>query len=113
MTKLAHFFKLALFALGVTAFALGSWAEPSVMVGKVVQRFPWNGVVDVSYRVKEASAGLRIRFTVTVGGTDYDGGMVTLTAAGAVQGVHAIDLRALGLEQKRGEATVTATVIAE
>jgi len=113
MNRLTKLIKFALAVMGVVLFALGAWAEPSVQVGKTAQRYPWNGVVDVSYRVKEGTVGLKIKFTVTVGATDYDGGTVTLTAAGTVEGVHAIDLRKLGLEQSRGNATVKASVIAE
>jgi len=88
-------------------------AAPSVMVGKPVQRYPWNGIADVRYRTKNAPVGLKLKFTVTVGETDYDGGTLMLTTAGTAQGVHAIDLRKLGLEQSRGKATVKASVVAE
>ena len=44
--------KVSLLGL-VAAVALGVFAEPSVTVTRVAQRYPWNGLVDIDYTVAD------------------------------------------------------------
>ena len=67
-------------------------ATPNVHIDSVVQRWPWNNKVDITYTVGDGqSAGnyMKLVFTATVNGTDYtiDGGTV---GASAANGTHTV-----------------------
>lgn len=67
--------KVAAFAT-VACLALGANAMPSVTINSVVQRWPWNNKVDISYTVSEgqevANAKYRrMEFIATIGGNTY------------------------------------------
>ena len=56
--------------------ASAAWAAPSVTINSVVQRWPWNNKVDISYTVSEgqevANAKYRrMEFIATIGGNTY------------------------------------------
>jgi len=54
---------IACFTVAALALACGSsFAEPapSVQVGVVAQRYPWNGVVDVTCKVANATEGAKL-----------------------------------------------------
>ena len=80
-------------------FIAGSAAAiPSITVDSVVQRWPWNNKVDITYTIAgdggqdvKASQYCKVVFTATVNGTDYvlDGArdIVASRVAAGVRGV--------------------------
>ena len=50
--------------------ALGAFAEPTISIQRVQQRYPWNGFVDIDYTVSgvDEPANYFIKFTITTNG---------------------------------------------
>ena len=84
----------SLAAFAVTLVANAAFAAPNVTINSVLQRWPWNNKVDITYTVgdgQDVSSGTyrRVEFTATVNGTDYviDGGTL---GASASDGTHTV-----------------------
>jgi len=100
----------AAFSLALSAIAL-----PTVQIDSVVQRWPWNNKVDITYTVDEGqnSAGgvyAALRFVLTANGVDYpiEGYAV---GASAEDGEHTVTWNApRGI--KSSDCTLTATLFA-
>jgi len=57
MSNLKSVIAFVLVALGFAASVALAASGPSVQVGVVAQRYPWNGVVDVTCKVADAPKG--------------------------------------------------------
>ena len=107
--------KKLLTMIGAAAVAVGAYAS-SINIDSVVQRWPWNNKVDITYTVsggqdiaREVYA--RIVFTANINGTDYaiDGGSV---GAEASDGQHTVTWNPpSSLNVKSLDCTMTAQLI--
>lgn len=84
----------AAFALFV---AMSAWAAPSVHIDSVIQRWPWNNKVDITYTVSEGqdvsaepAKFYRLEFTATIDGNVYTISGVTNVGASASSGTHTV-----------------------
>ena len=104
----------AVLSLGVCAFAILSVsfctvalaepaAQPSVQIGVVAQRFPWNGTVDVNVKVAgvTAEAGATLTVTATVGGEDNK--LVVATVTGVKDGERTVSFNANDFDALKGK----------
>jgi len=102
LTAVAVVFAVVSVAMAVPA--------PSARVGKVVQRYPWNGIIDVEYRCKDwTDSGYRLVLKVEVDGVVKKVKVDTSSKTGQFCGIKAINLREL-FGETRAEAKVTAVV---
>ena len=101
-------------AAAAVAVAMAAHATPSVTINSVVQRWPWNNKVDITYTVAdgqdmEAGVYYRVDFTASIGGQSYYIDGVTNVGASASTGRHTVTWKApLGL--KAAGCTMTAAV---
>ncbi len=85
-----------LLAITLTAqCALCAFATPSITVDSVVQRWPWNNKIDITYTVsggQNVAAGVyaRIVFTANIGGASYTIDGVHDVGADASDGTHTV-----------------------
>ena len=91
--KSQHSTLTAMSLFGLMAATLG--AAPSVSVDNVVQRWPWNNKVDITYTVNDgqdvsASRFCRLVFTVVIDGTTNIVDGVTDVGASASTGTHVV-----------------------
>lgn len=87
--------KIRIAALSAMFCAATAVATPTVSIDSVVQRWPWNNKVDITYTVSDgqenASSGFyRIVFTATVGGNEYTFGDANGVHANASSGRHTV-----------------------
>ena len=65
------------YAFAAAMFATSVFAAPTITVDSVVQRWPWNNKVDITYTISEGGQDLssfeyrKVSFTATVNGVDY------------------------------------------
>ena len=86
---------LLLASFGALVVLHGAYATPSVEIESVIQRWPWNNKVDITYKVMDGQNlvnGIyyKLVFTVTVGGSTYTIDGVTDVGASANTGTHTI-----------------------
>lgn len=88
--------KLAAAAIALLA-AISAWAAPSVHIDSVIQRWPWNNKVDITYTVSEGqdvaaepAKFYRLVFTATIGDNEYTISGVTNVGASASSGTHTV-----------------------
>jgi len=77
--------------------------KPTLQLGVVAQRYPWNGMVDVQYKATFWSAGKQGAIEITVGETVMTN-RFDIVGSGTVIGTISIDLRTIAPEA-RGKAT--------
>ncbi len=87
--------RLAAFLLSVAAVASTAFAESSVTINSVVQRWPWNNKVDITYTVaggQDVAAGVyaRLVFTASIGATNIVIDGVHDVGANASNGTHTV-----------------------
>jgi len=75
--------------------ALGASATPSVTIDSVLQRWPWNNKVDITYTVtdgQDVSRGVfcKLVFNATIDGQTYEIDGVTNVGASASSGTHTV-----------------------
>ena len=88
-------FAVHLLATIVALLAFEASATASIEIDSVIQRWPWNNKVDITYTVTDgqnvaADVYCRIVFTATVDGTEYVIDGVTNVGANASSGTHVI-----------------------
>ena len=93
MNKMNARFTLA--AMAAMALASAAQAATTITVDSVVQRWPWNNKLDITYTVNDgqdvsASTFKMIVFTAVVGGTTYTIDGVTDVGASANTGTHTV-----------------------
>ena len=92
--------KLAMVSCFATiAVATGAWATPSIEIDSVIQRWPWNNKVDITYTVTDGQTlsqdgtgdvYCRIVFNATIDGQIYEIDGVTNIGASASSGTHTV-----------------------
>ena len=93
MNKMNARFTLA--AMAALALAPAALAATTITVDSVVQRWPWNNKLDITYTVNDgqdvsASTFKKIVFTAVIGGTTYTIDGVTDVGASANTGTHTV-----------------------
>ena len=85
--------------LAALAIAAGAGATPSIQIDSVIQRWPWNNKVDITYTVTDGQTlsqdgsgdvYCRIVFTATIDGQTYEIDGVTNVGASASSGTHTV-----------------------
>ena len=87
--------KIRIAALSAMFCAATAVATPTVSIDSVVQRWPWNNKVDITYTVTDGqesapSGFYRIVFTATIGGNEYTIGDASGVHASASSGKHTV-----------------------
>ncbi len=87
--------RLALTAVAVLSLSHAAQAATTITVDSVVQRWPWNNKLDITYTVSggqdvSASQFKRIVFTAVIGGTTYTIDGVSDVGASANTGTHTV-----------------------
>ena len=95
MVKLASVVKAASLPFAVCLFASAVSAAPTITIDRVVQRWPWNNKVDITYTVAEGqdvAAGVyaRLVFTASIGATNIVIDGVHDVGANASDGTHTV-----------------------
>ena len=113
-TKTMEWGKIA--ALAVAGIlALGANATPSVTIDSVLQRWPWNNKVDITYTVtdgQDVTRGVfcKLVFNATIDGQTYEIDGVTNVGASASSGTHTVTwLPPSGI--KTSNCSMTATLL--
>jgi len=112
--------KLGVF-VSMISVGLAAFADPSITEVKAVQRYPWNGKVDISYKASgvESAAkqngwltSLRVTATDKESGTIYTATSVTGDSS-VVDGAHAVvwDMSAQGLSFKSTNVVFDVSVV--
>ncbi|MBQ6328017.1 MAG: hypothetical protein IJI35_03300, partial [Kiritimatiellae bacterium] len=99
-----------------TVFAYGVNASPGVTVDSVIQRWPWNNKVDITYTVTdgqdvEAGVYCRLVFNANINGETYVIDGVTNVGASASSGTHTITWNPPS-GVKTANCSMTATLLA-
>ena len=81
------------------ATTMGAWATPAIEIDSVIQRWPWNNKVDITYTVTDGQTlcqdvsgdvYCRIVFNATIDGQTYEIDGVTNIGASAASGTHTV-----------------------
>ena len=116
MTQKRVAYKVAASLLVATVFAYGVNASPGVTVDSVIQRWPWNNKVDITYTVTdgqdvEAGVYCRLVFNANINGETYVIDGVTNVGASASSGTHTITWNPPS-GVKTANCSMTATLLA-